>query len=272
MAQIRNLLETGRPYGRWTPAQRLRFIFSVVEEVGQIKRFNVPAAASDWQPILRWWLVHDRAAYPAANKIAEWHQNVHQWFGYRFCWGIGSVIGVAFEDVSDSELRATTLEDWERTGLPWVTFWLKELIAWGTLDPIAAFLLSSGVSLTRAEAEQQAAAYYDSFAGADANELLDPRAIRNWVGEVFPRLDSVPTESTHRRLPAKVVDSSIQQTARTYRVLPIHEADSIGWIDVAGYLLARSPKNVLREFDGQWQLIDFVLDARAGVVDASAYL
>lgn len=185
---------------------------------------------------------------------------------------MGSVIGTAFEDVADGELRATTLEDWELTGLPWITFWLKELVAWGTLDPVAAFLLSSGVSLTRAEAEQQAGAYYALFANVDDNALLDPRTVRNWVTETFPRTPATPTQTAQVVLQAQLLDSAIQHTLRTYRVLPISETSSIGWIDAAGYLLARSSQNALRDLEGQWQAFDFLLDARTGQVTASAYL
>ncbi|MEK9209637.1 S8 family serine peptidase [Sphingomonas sp. 2378] len=34
---------------------------------------------------------------------------------------------------------ALTIDDWPRSGLPWIAFWLKELVNWGTLDPVAAF-------------------------------------------------------------------------------------------------------------------------------------
>ena len=53
----------------------------------------------------------------------------------RFCWGLGSVIGLATDELHAGRLLAPRLEDWPRTGLPWVVFWLKELIHWGTLEP-----------------------------------------------------------------------------------------------------------------------------------------
>jgi len=132
--------------------------------------------------------------------------------------------------------------------------------------------MSSGVSLTRTEAEKQSLVYYGSFASVNENEILDPRAVRNWVSEAFPHQTTEPTQSKQRRLRAAIVDSSIRRTSRPYRVLPIVEAESIGWIDVAGYLLARSPKNVLDDLEGQWQSIDFVLDVKSDSVTASPYL
>jgi hypothetical protein len=272
MHPIRTLLVTGVPYGRWTQESRFRFVVSVVEEIGSIKRFKVPGDVADWRPILRWWLVHERAAFPAANKIAQWHADVHQWFVYRFCWGLGSVIGAAFEEISGGQLKATTLDDWELTGLPWITFWLKELMTWGTLDPVAAYLMSNGISLTRTEAEQQAGEYYMSLAAVGDNELLDPRAIRDWASTTFPMPSTERTQSLRRQIPVAIVDQAILSTARQYRVLPVVEEAAIGWIDVAGYLLAKSARDALNELDVGSQAIDFVLDPRTSQVIASPYL
>jgi hypothetical protein len=50
------------------------------------------------------------------------------------------------------------------------------------LEPVAAYLLVRGDGKTRSAAEESAPAYYDSTpVGTDANELLDPRAIRDWA-------------------------------------------------------------------------------------------
>ena len=72
--------------------------------------------------------------------------------------------------------------DWPMSGLPWIGFWLKELISWGTLDPVAAFLLARGDAVDKSQAELDAKDYYEGRpAGEDANALLDPRTIRAWV-------------------------------------------------------------------------------------------
>jgi len=271
MPQIRLLLEIGEPYAQWDNATRLRFIESVVDEIGQIKRFKVPVETQEWKEILSWWLIHDRSSFPAPNKIADWHKNIHQWFGYRFCWGLGSVIGAAFEDVSGGEFRATTLDEWQQTGLPWITFWLKELIAWGTLEPVAAFLMSIGVVQTRSEAERQALNYYDQCEQT-GDDVLDPRSIRDWTQDTFPGEAAVATSSQQRQVRAEVTDPSIRQTNRPYRVLPIIEVDGIGWIDAAGYILARSASTALNEMESRWDMFDFVLHPSSRQVTASAYL
>ena len=46
-----------------------------------------------------------------------------------------------------------TLETWRATtGLPWIGFWFRELLRWGTLDPLVAFALAQGLARTRDEA------------------------------------------------------------------------------------------------------------------------
>ena len=45
-----------------------------------------------------------------------------------------------------------TLETWRATtGLPWIGFWFRELLRWGTLDPLVAFALAQGLARTRDE-------------------------------------------------------------------------------------------------------------------------
>jgi hypothetical protein len=50
-----------------------------------------------------------------------------------------------------------------REAAPWIAFWIKELITWGTLDPVAAFLLARGDAIDRPHAEADARAYYDGL-------------------------------------------------------------------------------------------------------------
>ena len=57
----------------------------------------------------------------------------------------------------EQPIRALEIDDWPRSGLPWIAFWLKELITWGTLDPVAAVLLARGDAIDRPQAELDAA-------------------------------------------------------------------------------------------------------------------
>src|SRR6185295_8515426 len=82
----------------------------------------------------------------------------------------------------DNPVRALEMDDWPRSGLPWIAFWLKELLLWGTLEPVAAFLLARGDAIDRPSAEEAARAYYEQLPDDTiANEALDPRRIREWM-------------------------------------------------------------------------------------------
>src|SRR5271166_6117050 len=48
----------------------------------------------------------------------------------------GCIIALAENEAHGDTLQPTTLEDWDQTTLPWIALWLKELIVWGTLDPV----------------------------------------------------------------------------------------------------------------------------------------
>jgi hypothetical protein len=111
-----------------------------------------------------------------------------------------------------------------------------------------------------------------SLAAVGDNELLDPRAIRDWASTTFPMPSTERTQSLRRQIPVAIVDQAILSTARQYRVLPVVEEAAIGWIDVAGYLLAKSARDALNELDVGSQAIDFVLDPRTSQVIASPYL
>jgi len=52
----------------------------------------------------------------------------------------------------EGPIRAVDMDDWPRSALPWIAFWLKELITWGTLDPVVAFLLARGNAANRSGA------------------------------------------------------------------------------------------------------------------------
>lgn len=74
-------------------------------------------------------------------------------------WGLGSVLGLMLDLVGDEgPTRALEIDDWPRSGMPWTAFWLKELLLWGTLEPMAAFLLARGDAIDRPSAEEAARA------------------------------------------------------------------------------------------------------------------
>lgn len=272
MQAIRAALSTGAPYAAWNPNQRLQYVYAVVDALASIRRFRPVDDAHIWQARLAWWLHVPGAQQPVVKEIAEWHKYISQQFQYRFSWGLGSVIGVAFDEVHDGQLEATTLADWERTGLPWIVFWLKELIAWGTHDPPAAFLLGRGLARTRSDAEALGAAYYTTDFATALSDPLDPRAIRDWATSLFPQLRSSEQINLPTRLPAEITDNSITTIGRDIRVLPLRESDGVGWLDIAGFRVARTAGLAWPWEETAIRATDFILRPAESIVLSQPYL
>ncbi len=258
-SEIETVMAEGQDYATLDRDQQFNYVVSVVIALGGIPRFNMGEREA-WEPILRWWLGHDATQYPSAGQIADWHRYVGTWFSYRCCWGIGSVIGYAYERISDGQLQPMSLDVWESLGLPWVVFWLKELLSWGTQDPVAAFLLARGVRLTRGEAEQTANSYYLSSYATTRDDPLDARSIRDWVEAQFPGQASATTRIAERTFRAQVTDLEVLNRGTEFRVLPLRKKAGVAWTDIAGYVLAESYEDVataIQAFDTT--LYDFIL-------------
>src|SRR3546814_1956285 len=108
---------------------------------------------------------------------------------------------------------------------------MKELITWGTLDSVAASLLARGDAVDRPQAEPDAKAYYEGRpAGEDANALLDPRTIREWVEARQPaRAARIDTSTMAIEVECVRPVEAYRQQRRV--VLPLAEADAIVWLD-----------------------------------------
>lgn len=247
---IRVKLSEGADYARWTVEEQFIFIRDVLAFLSEIPVFAIETKLGrkknfdDWPMLLRWWLAKSTLArQPRPNEVTNWYAFVANNFIYRGTWGLGSVIGLLLDTTDDGQpIRALEIADWPMSGLPWIGFWLKELISWGTLDPVAAFLLARGDAVDRPQAELDAKAYYEGRpAGEDANAILDPRTIRAWVDARQPVRAVRPGTAT------LAIEVECARPVEAYRqqrlvVLPLVEANAIVWLDPAGYEVARSIK------------------------------
>jgi len=273
---IQKHLMTGTKYADWTGSEQFEYMRATVEMLAGLRRFGLESKAGrsevDWRDILHWWLDPLSApSSPTSTKVSDWHDYVSQNFQYRFNWGLGSIVALAFDEAFRGELRAPALEDWTSTGLPWIVFWLKELIVWGTLDPVAAFLMARGIEVTRDAAIRGAREYYQEVADMGPNERLNAATIRDWANRV-PR----PARPDKDSEPPSQVSAMLQRDfsgveSRHWRVIPVPRESLIDWLDPAGFTLAVSAKpegwndSYLKDYD-------FVLDSGRGVVSATAYL
>jgi superfamily II DNA/RNA helicase len=275
---VRTHLQSGALYSRWHPEQRFTFVRDTLALLTRVPSFRIEAKLGrkrkfdDWPTVLRWWIAKTTLEpQPAPKYITTWYEFVAQNFIYRGAWGIGSILGLLLDETESGEpVRALEIGDWPRSGLPWVAFWLKELITWGTLDPVAAYLLARGRAVDRPQAESDALAYYAQYsAEEDPNSLLDPRRIRDWVDSRTPPGEDVVGD---RRL---TIPADLSQPIRDYlrrrlTVAPIEIGEGIDWIDPAGYTVARSARPV--NWPEQPSSFEFELQVADSAVEGTAYL
>lgn len=242
---LRQHLETGADYADWASRQRLHYIESAVALLGTISKFapgqKIGRANVDWRDVLRWWLDPRSAAVrPSAGLASEWYKFVRDSFEYRFTWGLGSVLSLATDDVCGDTTGVLPMDEWPRTGLPWIALWLKELVTWGTLEPVAAYALSRRVRFTRVEAEALAAEYraeQGDVPGSD--EVLNPTRIREWLQQRELNLPGQRAEGhVPRPLMVRLLRDFAGQSARQWRVVPAECDGKLYWFDPGGFLLA----------------------------------
>jgi hypothetical protein len=273
--QVRDHLKTGSDYTARNSDKRFEFIKATVDLLRTHPRFalaeKVPGKTA-WEDILRWWLDPvGPVSTPGATKVSEWYDYVATNFTYRFVWGLGCMLAIATDEAHGGSLEATTLESWDKTGLPWIALWLKEMIVWGTLDPVTAYLLGRGLVGTRSEGASLASEYFKAHAELSSDEQLHPSTIRKWA-DTLPKASGKETAKKsafeqHVKLIAKFPEAG----ERRWRVLPATANGAINWVDPAGFILAvsDSPANWSSE---SAESSDFFLDVDASKVSRRAYL
>jgi len=270
-------LTAGAEYGRWSSEQRFTLVADVIARLSQVPSFRLSTKLgskknfTDWPRLLRWWLCKQTLdEQPTPKQITVWFDYVSKNFAYRSAWGLGGLIAVVLNENENDPIMPLEIDDWPRAGLPWIAFWLKELFTWGTLEPVAAFLLARGDAKTRPEAEREAQEYYASRpAGTVPNDLLDPRAIREWAQGNRPREDARPQspEFDQRvRLTRNVGDYLYEEMY----VTPILLNGRWTWIDKAGYAVAEGP--VFEALRSTAEQYEFTLNVQRRWVTGHPYL
>jgi len=272
---VREHLLTGVDYAERDADGQFEFIKDLVGILSMHPKFALDAktpSKTSWEDILRWWLdPQGPVTSPSAKQVSDWYNYVATNFSYRFAWGLGCMLALAANEAHGETLQPTTLDSWDETGLPWIALWLKELIVWGTLNPVAAYLLGRGRAGTRSESDNVASQYFDSHETLESNEKLNPMTIRKWA-DALPR-SSVSESRAKPESPLKVkLERKFPTRAsRRWRVLPAEVGNRIHWVDSAGFELAvgEIPSGWTPTFldDG-----DFFLDVDSQTVSYEPYL
>lgn len=271
--EIVDHLRQGDGYARWTSEDRLTFINETIAAVRTLPPFEFPEASGSvpWTSVLRWWLTREPAGdHPRPREVARWHGFISDSFGYRFNWALGSILGAATAHSLDqpTELSAET---WGELELPWVVFWLKELLIWGTLDPVAACLLSRRVAATRPEAEEMALSYYAELEESGVEgDPLDARLVHRWLQGLRAGDGSAAQATQDGPISATLVRDFAGQERRRWRVIPVDAAGQVVWTDPAGFPLATSETSALSSVLEPIRRRDFELDVAEQLVHLRA--
>lgn len=272
---VRQYLVDGADYAARNSDGQFAFMKELVALLATHPRFTLakktPSGVS-WESILRWWLdPNGPIAKPGATQVSEWYDYVAKNFSYGFSWGIGCVLALAANEAHNGRLRPTTLDSWDELGLPWIALWLKELMVWGTLDPVSAYLLGRGRAETRQDAATLAVGYYDIHRHLDPNEQLDPKHIRRWMETQSSPIQNESGQARETKFKVTLARTFPKTVARRWRVLPTVGESGLLWVDPAGYLLAsgeREPGGIESLMDNS----DFFLDVDSGTVERETYL
>lgn len=233
-------------YGRRTSEGR----FNLVWKLGELTRAgrgfgftsrNATEAALivDWHLVAGWWLQRASAPPPPRKQLRRWQGFVANNLEFRLGVAVGAAVAEAW-NAKASLLDVPSLETWrETTGLPWIGFWFRELLRWGTLDPFVAFALAQGLAGTR-ELAAAMRPQFEAWLAAKGlpiadEDLIDPQLFNAWSAS-RPRTER-PASS---RIPVLAQLTGIRGELGHYAVLPIPTSDGFRWIDPAGYSVANS--------------------------------
>jgi len=265
-------LRGGDRFWTWGADDRFSYVERAVEAVSQVSRFairdTVGASTATWRDVLRWWLDPSNAPRrPSIAQVGAWHDFIANQFAYRFTWGLSAMAMLNLPANTDPSIDA-----WASAGIPPAAIWIKDLVMWGTLDPVASYVLSRRLADARPDAEALAGEYYNQLDLQELGDPLDPAAIRTWAASLhasrLPETTSAIPSTISVRLSSRIADAA---GLGRWRVVPLLRDDHIDWADVAGYVLAGSDRpagwdeSALREYD-------FVLDAVESVVESAPYL
>lgn len=241
-------LQLAADYGSWNAAQR----FDLFARLGERIRaepgigFRVPDTAggqqvlANWRGVLGWWMQLPGDVGPGAEQLRAWQRFVSDNVEFRLGVAVGAAVAQAWGQ-NAGDLETPTLDTWRATsGLPWIGFWFRELLRWGTLDPFVAFSLAQGLARTREEAAAQRPAFEAWLAQEgfprDAEMLIDPQRFLAWQRSLQQNREAVQIVRG-----SVAALTSVDGRRGIYDVRPIAREGAIDWIDAAGFAVARSP-------------------------------
>ena len=244
---LARLKDTNR-YGGATDAERIVVFIDLCGLIAQDLGFGfkVRSTKSDqkirtnWKGVLFWWMRAPGYKSPRPQDLRSWQRFVTDNIEFRIGLGLGAVVAGAWSEGVDGSLETPSLEKWcATTKLPWFAFWARELLRWGTLDPLVAFALSEGLTDTR-ESGELLRPKYDAWLSeqksrTSAEDRIDPQLFLDWRREQYPK--------DRGKIPFGILEATllgIEKRKGQYPVIPVVLDDVVHWLDSAGFALASS--------------------------------
>ncbi|WP_210242332.1 DEAD/DEAH box helicase [Mesorhizobium sp. B2-6-4] len=244
------LLEDADAYGNLPDNERIAIFMGLGREVAGDAGYGYLVRDTDtsrnlfdnWPNVLGWWMNAAGAAAPEPDDLRAWQTFVADNFEFRLGIAVGAVVARRWTERSTDPFAPPTLATWKDvTELPWFAFWAKELLRWGTLEPLVAFVLSQGMARSRAEAKLLRPAFVEwlyqqqDLAQADDEDLIDPNHFMAWARS---RRSSPAANGPPARVDVNLTGTSGNRGS--YAVLPVLREDRVLWLDASGYEIAQS--------------------------------
>lgn len=246
--QIREVIARTVDYGVSDLHERIAFFEAIGALIANDRGFGFRARGTiadeellrNWTRPLAWWMHAPNAPSPPPVELRAWQRFVSDNIEFRLGVAIGAVVAQTWSAGANNPLAVPSLEEWRQTtGLPWVGFWARELLRWGTLDPFVAFALAQGLAGTRGEAADRRPEFEAwmeaEYEDIEAEDWIDPRYFLRWQRSLAVRPEA---PARVRRIDAELTGTDGRRGQ--YSVLPVHRDGITHWIDLSGFELAVS--------------------------------
>lgn len=244
--RMRELLVAADNYGSADPTMRIDLFEALGDLVSGDRGFGFRVRRTDtdeailarWSNVLGWWMNEPGVAGPSPEELRSWQRFVADNLEFRLGVAIGAVVAEAWAAGAEDALTLPSLAAWKQTtGLPWIGFWARELLRWGTHDPFVAFCLAQGLAPTREAANarrREFDAWLDEEQDAPASEdRIDPQLFLRWQASL-PRAE----DAAGAALQMRAVLTGTAGARGRYSVIPVRRHDGTAWLDPAGFELA----------------------------------
>ena len=114
--------------------------------------------------------------------------------------------------------------------MPWIIFWLKDIITWGTLDPVTAYIMANDSSvITRVDAQRISQNYDNNYGYINNDEIFNPDTIKKWyhIYKIQYNKHAEEEHNNEEQFQVKLDRNSILYTQLKYRVIPIIKNNKI---------------------------------------------